>query len=124
MINFDNVSFSSDTKSYADKIYEYFNIDKTVYPCLAVAILDEGKTRFIWSTQPLILTENRAYRHKTIDNTNGLTGETEVSVVFGWLKGAISQGGTGTQASWHLTNGTWFANYPIEETDTIKYYPL
>lgn len=115
---------SGGAKSYADAIYEYYNIDKVAYPCLAVAILDAGKTRLIWSKEPLVLAESRAYYHKTADRTNGLVGETEASVVFGWLKGAISQGGTGSQANWHLTDGTWFANYPIEETDTIKYYPL
>jgi hypothetical protein len=115
---------SSGAKSYADAIYEYYNIDKVAYPYLAVAILDTGKTRLIWSKEPLVLAESRAYYHKTADKTYGLVGETEASVVFGWLKGAISQGGTGSQANWHLTDGTWFANYPIEETDTIKCYLL
>ena len=114
---------ASYTKSYADKIYEYYNIDKLTYPYLTVGVLSD-KTRIYFSAEPLDTTESKAYSHYTISKTKGLEDETDAGVVFGWIKGCVVSIPSLTDANYHLPNGVFFANYPIEETDTIKYYPL
>lgn len=111
-------------KSYADKIYEYYGLDKAAYPYLTVGILAEGRTRIYCSAEPLNTTDSKAYSHYTVSRTTGLVGETDVGVVFGWLKGAIQSIASLTNAQYYLPEGTFFANYPIEETETVKYYPL
>lgn len=115
---------SGGSKSYADAIYEYYNIDKVAYPCLAVFVQNTKNTRVIRSTTPLVLNEGRPCEHYSVSKIRGLEGETDSGVVFGWLKGYISSMPSWTSENWFLSNGTYFANYPIEETDTVKYYPL
>jgi len=118
-----NIANIKTRKSYADAICEYFGIDKNTYPYIAVAVQDNGKTRIIYSNQPLSFNETKTYYHRSAGKTTGLVGETDNAVVFGWLKGYMSPSGTWSEANL-LVSGTYFANHPIEETDTVKFYPL
>ncbi len=118
-----NIADIKTRKSYADAICEYYGIDKNTFPYIAVAVQDDGKTRIIYSNQPLSFNETKTYHYRSAGKTTGLVGETDNAVVFGWLKGYMSPSGTWSEAN-RLVNGTYFANHPIEETDTVKFYPL
>jgi hypothetical protein len=130
LINIDDITINLKDvpkKSYADDLCEYFNIDKTTYPYIAVVVLETGKTRLMCSAEPVLPGKEVPHLYNDVNKTTGLEGETRASVVFGWFKGYKASGAISWKegvTSVYVMRGTWFANYPIEEVNGMKYYPL
>ncbi len=110
--------------SYAPELYTHFGMSEETYPCVAVAVQEDGKTRVVFSQNPLNNTTNVAYKHFTIERTSGVSGVTDSKTVIEWVKTNIPSTTSMGSANWKTVAGTYFANYEIEETDTVKYYPL
>lgn len=111
-------------KSFADKTYERFGIDKVAYPYLAIGVLSSNSTYIEFSEVPLSATEKRPSKYISRSTIEGIENETDNAVVYGWCVGKFPTNLVPTSITKILPDGVHFANYPIEETETVKYYPL
>lgn len=111
--------------SYDEELYEHFGMSKEEYPYLAIGILySSNKTRVYFSKEPLNNVTSVSYKHITVNTTSGLADVTDAKTVVEWVKSKFVAPFSFNSATWTTMAGTYFANYSIENTDTVTCYPL
>lgn len=110
--------------SYAEELWTHFGMSEETYPWVAVGVLDNGSTRVYFSADKLNNKTTVKYKHITVTTTSGLEGVTDAKTVVEWVKSKFAAPFTFNDANFTTVAGTYFANYEIDETDTVKYYPL
>ncbi len=111
--------------SYASELYSHFGMSKEEYPYVAVGVLySSNKTRVYFTKEPLNNVTRVSYKHVTANTTSGLADVTDAKTVVEWVKSKFVAPFSFNEGTWTTQDGTYFANYSIENTDTVTCYPL
>lgn len=110
--------------SYAKELYEFFGVSETDYPYCAVGILADGRTRVYFSKEPLNNSTSVPYTHYTLSYNSELVSVTDAKIVVEWIKLKSVSAFTSNNANYTTVPGVYFANYQIENTDTVTCYKL